>query len=367
MKNHKNSLKQSIIQVRNTIIMKEIDELKNKRNSNAILKNKNTLKKEREEKALRNAYKNVINVITNLLDNIEDEKTNGKVNYIGSHRKIDRIKNKSKKPIKKLVSYDIPRIKYSLNSQNTKGNIFEAEKTNTLGSKKSRFNLSINWKSQKHLITQNNAFEGSASDLSSSLLSSERKKQPIIKKIYKRFSKQQNNNLFFKPKNKLISRWNSTIDNSPDIPSTKNMKAKKPIINLKSLDITNNTYNNTYNNNSYKYGSAFSSFSQLESKNSINKSKEELNSSSFDDITTTNKNKRDNASNTIITMNLLFDNNKNEINENKKRSIEPMSPFSSVKVKFKILEQMNHRIWVILMKIKLVNLQVKQVMLQKNY
>jgi len=139
----------------------------------------------------------------------------------------------------------------------------------------------------------------------------------------------------------LISRWNSTIDNSPDIPSTKNMKAKKPIINLKSLDITNNTYNNThnntynntYNNNSYKYGSAFSSLSQLESKNSMNKSKEELNSSSFDDITTTNKNKRDNASNTIITMNLLFDNNKNEINENKKRSIEPMSPFSSVKVK----------------------------------
>jgi len=61
MKTHKNSLKQSIIQVRNTIIMKEIDELKNKRNSNAILKNKNTLKKEREEKVLRNAYKNVIN------------------------------------------------------------------------------------------------------------------------------------------------------------------------------------------------------------------------------------------------------------------------------------------------------------------
>ena len=61
MKTHKNSLKQSIIQVRNTIIMKEIDELKNKRNSNAILNNKNTLKKEREEKVLRNAYKNVIN------------------------------------------------------------------------------------------------------------------------------------------------------------------------------------------------------------------------------------------------------------------------------------------------------------------
>ena len=66
--------------------------------------------------------------------------------------------------------------------------MFEAEKTNTLGSKKSPFNLSINWKSQKHLITQNNVTEGSASELScSSMLSSERKNQPTIKKIYKRF------------------------------------------------------------------------------------------------------------------------------------------------------------------------------------
>jgi len=60
------------------------------------------------------------------------------------------------------------------------------------------------------------------------------------------------------------------------------------------------------------------------------KSKEDINSSSFEDITTTNKNK-DNTS-TITSMNLLFD-NKNETNESKKRSIEPMSPFSSVKVK----------------------------------
>ena len=177
--------------------MKEIDELKNRKNSNAILKNKITLKKEREEKVLRNAYKNVINVITNLLDNIEDEKTNGKVNYIGTHRKIDKVKNKNKRPIKKLVSYDIPRIKYSLNSQNTKGNLLEAEKSNTLKGNKSPFNLSINWKSQKYLITQNNVTEGSASELnSSSILSSERKSQPTIKKIYKKFSKQQNNNYF---------------------------------------------------------------------------------------------------------------------------------------------------------------------------
>lgn len=197
MRNNKNSLKQSIIQARNTIIMKEIDELKNRKNSNAILKNKITLKKEREEKVLRNAYKNVINVITNLLDNIEDEKTNGKVNYIGTHRKIDKVKNKNKRPIKKLVSYDIPRIKYSLNSQNTKGNLLEAEKSNTLKGNKSPFNLSINWKSQKYLITQNNVTEGSASELnSSSILSSERKSQPTIKKIYKKFSKQQNNNYF---------------------------------------------------------------------------------------------------------------------------------------------------------------------------
>ena len=327
MRNKKNSLKQSIIQVRNTIIMKEIDELKNRKNSNAILKNKITLKKEREEKVLRNAYKNVINVITNLLDNIEDEKTNGKVNFIGTHRKIDKVKNKNKRPIKKLVSYDIPRIKYSLNSQNTKGNLLEAEKSNTLKGNKSPFNLSINWKSQKHLITQNNVTEGSASELnSSSMLSSERKSQSTIKKIYKKFSKQQNNNLFFNPKNKLNSRWNSNIEYSPEIPSTKNYKVKKPIINKSSLDIN---YNN--NTHSFKYGSAFSSFSPFDSKNSIVKSKEEINSSSFEDITTTNNNNNNNKANdtSISTMNLLIDTK----NESKKRSIEPMSPFSIVKAK----------------------------------
>ena len=327
MRSNKNSLKQSIIQVRNTIIMQEIDELKNRKNSNAISKNKISSKIEKEEKVLRNAYKNVINVITNLLDNIEDEKTNGKVNYIGSYRKIDKIKNKNKRPIKKLVSYDIPRIKLSLDTQNTKGNMFEAQKMNTLCSKKSPFNLSINWKSQKQLTTQNNAIEGSSSDIScSSMLSSDRKNQPIIKKIYKKFSKQQNKNLFFNPKNKLISRWNSTKDYSPEIPSIKNRKIKKPIINKSSLEI------NINNTNSYKYSSAFSSYSPFESKNNISKSKEEFNSSSFEDSTITNNNKENNTSNTITTMNLLMD-NKNETNVSKKRSIEPMSPFNNVKVK----------------------------------
>ena len=329
MRSHKNSLKQSIIQVRNTIIMQEIDELKNRKNNNANSNNKITSKKEKEEKALRNAYKNVINVITNLLDNIEDEKTNGKVNYIGSYRKIEKIKNKNKRPIKKIVSYDTPRIKYSLNTQNTKGNMFEAEKTKTLFSKKSSFNLNNNWKSQKQMTNQNNVTEGTPSELScSSMLSSERKNQPIIKKIYKKFSKQQNNNLFFNPKNKLISRWNSTKDYSPDIPSTKNLKIKKPIINQSSFDINNNN-----KIHSYKYSLAFSSFSPLESKNSIAKSKEEFNSSSFEDVTITNNNKENNTSNAITAMNLLME-SKNEINESMKRSLEPISPFSNVKVKY---------------------------------
>ena len=325
MRSHKNRIQQSIIQVRNTIIMQEIDELKNRKNNNANSNNKITSKKEKEEKALRNAYKNVINVITNLLDNIEDEKTNGKVNYIGSYRKIDKIKNKNKRPIKKIVSYDLPRIKYSLNSQNTKGNMFEAEKANTLFSKKTSLNLNLNWKSQKNQI---NVAELTSSELScSSMQSSERKNQPIIKNIYKKFSKQQNNNLFFNPKNKLFSRWNST-NYCPEIQSSKNIKIKKPIINKSSFDINNNNITN-----SYKYSLASSSYSPLESKNSIAKSKEEFNSSCFDDVTITNNNKENNTSNTITSMNLLME-NKNEINESKKRSLEPMSPFSNVKAKY---------------------------------
>ena len=59
-----------------------------------------------QDDVISNAYKNVMNVIANLLDNINEEKTNGKSNlqYIrGATQKNRKLFNKA--PIQKLISY----------------------------------------------------------------------------------------------------------------------------------------------------------------------------------------------------------------------------------------------------------------------
>ena len=86
MKNNKSTIKQSLIQVKKTLILQDIEETKIKKSKNQTLTKNTTIKKEGEYKVLRTAYKNVINVITNILDNIEDEQTNAKVNVIGTTR-----------------------------------------------------------------------------------------------------------------------------------------------------------------------------------------------------------------------------------------------------------------------------------------
>ena len=97
MKNNKSTIKQSLIQVKKTLILQDIEDIKIKKSKNQTLTKNTTIKKEGEYKALRTAYKNVINVITNILDNIEDEQTNGKVNVIGTTRILEnRNKNKIK-------------------------------------------------------------------------------------------------------------------------------------------------------------------------------------------------------------------------------------------------------------------------------
>ena len=55
--------------------------VKKKRNSSLIMK-PNFKQFLDEDKTLKYAYKNVIRVITNILGNIEEEKTNGKINYL---------------------------------------------------------------------------------------------------------------------------------------------------------------------------------------------------------------------------------------------------------------------------------------------
>ena len=82
IKNERKSLQLSIIKVRKTLNNQEGEKAKKRKSTKTNYQKEHTFKKEREDKMLSNAYKNVLNVITNLLDNIEDEKTNGKANML---------------------------------------------------------------------------------------------------------------------------------------------------------------------------------------------------------------------------------------------------------------------------------------------
>ena len=78
------------------------------------------------KKILWKTYKNVINVITNLLDNIENEKENSKVNAIGTQRIMEKnSKSKIKMPIKKIESYDVSSYNYKLHKLSKPENILE--------------------------------------------------------------------------------------------------------------------------------------------------------------------------------------------------------------------------------------------------
>ena len=316
MKKNKNSLKQSLIQVKNSLIIKDLEDSKNKKTQNQYLYKKESLKKDREDKILRNAYKNVINVITNFLDNIEDEKTNGKINIFGTHRIIENKTknniNKNKKPIKKIISDDLPKIKLSLN-QSIKTDTFDTILNNT-SSIKSPLKLSINWKSQKDLSCDN-INNSEVSEYGSSVLNSSRSKKNhnLIKKIYKKFAP-ENKNLFFRPNNKLLIKCNSS-QNKFNITS---------INNKKTLDLKNLNY--IINANTNKYGSSLSSKSNYTSyrKSLVLKTKKN-NSTILDDE---------------INNHIMNTSNSNPANlkENYNNNNDEDSPFSNVQVKIKNID-----------------------------
>ena len=231
-------VKRSIIYTKNILITQEIDRIKEKKSTKNLLNYNETIK-DREEKILTNAYKNIINVITNLLDNIEDEKNNGKSNNL-------QVKSMNiKSPIKKLMSYDLrKKSKYSLINNSPKNEKFSKFKP---PSKKNSYN------SQKKMlfrkISSNNKEE---SGKNSSLL--EDKKNPSFRKrLYKNFSKKnQNLNLFFKPKNRLKSRYNSSKFIFQDYASDKSL--------IKNDNFDKSKYNSSISSLNYSH-------SQLNSKN----------------------------------------------------------------------------------------------------
>ncbi len=86
MKKHSEPLKISAIKSQRTVSSNERENHK-KQQSHKTINVKHTKKldskneeKEGKDELISNAYKNVINVIANLLDNINEEKTNGKSN-----------------------------------------------------------------------------------------------------------------------------------------------------------------------------------------------------------------------------------------------------------------------------------------------
>ena len=313
MKSNKNILKHSIIQIRNNLNQKDIEKnLTNKKTKNNDLDKDFIMKNKKEEKILRNAYKKVITVITNILDNIEEAKANGKINALGTHRIMEnKNKIKIKKPIKKLISYDISKINYSLDIPKLKeSNSYESSQNinNSLIMNKSPLKLGSNWKLNNFFINDNNFNNaGSINGKNTSSFNKEKYKKRVI---YKRFKK-KNLNQFFTPKNRLISKWNSSkniIDNSP-----KNKLIKKPIINKSSIDI-NNRYNSSISSSSLKNSYIFESRKNINSildKNMNN----QLNISSF------------NSSNPF-----------EEQKDNKNNNIEPMSPFNKIQTKIQITD-----------------------------
>jgi hypothetical protein len=265
MRSHEsNNLKQSIIHTKNLLINQDIEQTENKKSTEMIFYNKEATKNNKEEKILRNAYKNVINVISNLLNNIEDEKINGKLNF--------QTKNVNKKPIKKIISYNIPRFtKYSLNNQTSK-EIESFEKNSKILRNRYTNKLNNNWNSQKQLlINNNNDNDNERNGQTSPSIKKNKIKLPITKN-HKSFNKNNKSfNFIFKCKNKLTSKYNSTKILNPDYSSDK--KSKNNYL-IKNKKISNN-YDNKYNSTSSCY-----SKTSLDLKN---KSKSDFTSSYLED------------------------------------------------------------------------------------
>ena len=311
IKNERKSLQLSIIKVRKTLNNQEGEKAKKRKSTKTNYQKEDTFKKDREDKMLSNAYKNVLNVITNLLDNIEDEKTNGKANMLVTHR---RNKTMSRNTPAKRVSYDRPSINLGINKN-------DSSKTdsslNNLNKNKTKKNYNI--KVLKNNFDKNSNFTDEGKNCHSELGEFKRHK---IKRILKR---KLNGNLFSKPKNKL--RSNSNKSNIKPILDKKNEKE----INIKKASaISENDFNN-------KFSSALSSFSPL--NNNLFKKCDQtkkFNSALKDDSISKLNSSNSFNSNPNLSSNLLEKQRKNIYNE------ELLSPYNNSDKNSKIMPDLNN-------------------------
>ena len=186
-------------------------ELKNKKNSKKNLTNiiqKRIKWKKKGTQIVSDEDINIVSVIKNILENIEDEQKNGKSNlqYVNqSSQRQRKMSINNKKPVTKLISYT-PKKKFSLNinspsNQATKLLILSRNGAFTKNiSKKQLYSLKdLNKKNRSKFKNESNNFTISTEKY--------REKSRGYQSSIKRSGK--SNAFFFKPKNKLKSKWSS--------------------------------------------------------------------------------------------------------------------------------------------------------------
>lgn len=186
-----------------------------------IHKKKSEEIKEGNNKKLSIAYKNVIKVISNLLDNIEDEITNGKSNlkYINETNRKQKTRQISlKKPIKKLISQTPPKSRISLvnkfSAKNFKKKLSSPASIEFKSNKTIKNKFDLNNKSSSNKLNLN--------DLNASQFFDKKRNTNYNSKIK---SSKRKINIFFKPKNKLKTKFTSEKHVISDIFLNNNSKS----------------------------------------------------------------------------------------------------------------------------------------------
>ena len=243
-------------------------------NNESFEKNQRKNKGQKEEQ-LSNAYNNVINVIANLLENIEDEITNGKSNlkYINeTNLKQRNQKLINKKPIAKMISYTPQKRKFSLNNNNNKASTKNCKrKIVSLKSldvkrhpKKKGASLIIK-NPKKRSVGSNNYNFNIIDELNSSINMDKKKNANYQSKL--KFT-QKKLNIFFKPKNKLKSRFISEKSLLPKRSSKNINNSSKKSVEDKFISSMIDTKKNT---NFTKSSVFLSTSSHSKMKPSVNK------------------------------------------------------------------------------------------------
>ena len=262
MRKNSESIKMQEIKVHRSISNNERENLKKEQSQKAVngkhIKKILTKKEEKhnQDELISDAYKNVINVIANLLDNIKNEKTNGKPNlqYINETQK--KKKSISKKPAKRLISYTPQSAMLSFNQLDKKCLV---NKKPLLPQKS--FNI----------IKKKN--QNMSSNLDSSINMDKRKKKIIsFKSLNSNPLKAKN--LFFKPKNKLKKKWISSkavFSDDNEMYNESSFLSKTPKINNEEGKLSNkNKFNNASSLLGSEFGFGFKTNSQNSKRLSIN-------------------------------------------------------------------------------------------------